>query len=463
MAALNTIAGSLAVNLIGVSGVAVAGLLSMLFMARWMPAAEFGQFSLILLAFNAIAAFDGVRPVMVFLGAQGANLGPRVRAGGAVAAATGVAVGIATFLLGRTILSEQLDTAESALLAIGLALYFPMSCFWGALDSQKETAFTGGLRSAAWICAYGACLAGAALGGRLLWYLSVFSAMNVALLAAYAARFYRCYATRNAKGEPGLGNTIVRAAWNTVLFNFGALVLASVDRLVLGWSAGAMQLGLYSAVYELATKPAALLRVIATIFYPEAARLQTNIATLARHWLRGIRIGFSVVYGAVCVVVFFRAQLTELLLGERFASAADPFGLLALGFVLVMIGYFCGIALNALGDFESSRKTYSTAALAMLVAAWPMVATWDMLGAAALYLAARSVDLAVLWITLRKLGQAFSANRTVVVAILFIMTAAFAWTAWTIPAIVSLVALLVAIEAHTECQELLRAVRDRTM
>jgi O-antigen/teichoic acid export membrane protein len=463
MGALQTIAGSLAVNLVGVSGVAAAGLFSMLFMARWMPAAEFGRFSLMLLAFNAIAAFDGVRPVMVFLGAQDANLGPRVRAGGAVATATGVAVGSATFLLGRTILTEQLDTAESALLATGLALYFPMSCFWGALDSQKETAFTGGLRSAAWICAYGASLAGAALSARLMWYLSVFCAMNIALLTAYAARFYRRYATRNANGEPGLGTTIVRAAWNTVLFNFGALVLASVDRLVLGWIAGSVQLGLYSAVYELTTKPATLLRVIAAIFYPEAARLQTNIASLARHWLRGIRIAFSLVYGAVCVVVFFRAQLTELLLGERFASTADPFGLLALGFVLVTIGYFCGIALNALGDFESSRKAYSTAAVAMIAAALPMVAAWGMLGAAALYLAARSVDLAVLCITLRKLGQAFSINRAVLVAILFGMTAAFAWTTWAIPAIISLAALMVAIGGHTECQALLCGVRDRTL
>ena len=461
MAALKTIAGSLAVNLVGVSGVAVAGVFSMLFMARWMPAAEFGRFSLILLAFNAIAAFDGVRPVMVFLGAQDGNLGARVRAGGAVAIATGVTVGFATFLVARIILSEQLDPVESALLAIGLALYFPMSCFWGALDSQKETAFTGGLRSAAWICAYGASLAGAAVSVGLIWYLSIFCAMNVALLTAYAVRFYRRYATRNANGEPGLGATIVHAAWNTVLFNFGALVLASVDRLVLGWSAGSAQLGLYSAVYELTTKPAALLRVFAAIFYPEAARLQTDVQSLARYWLNGIRIGFSLVYSAVCVVVFFRAQFTELLLGERFASAADPFGLLALGFVLVMIGYFCGIALNALGDFESSRKAYSTAALAMLAAAWPMVTTWDMVGAAALYLAARTVDLAVLWITMRKLGQAFSISRAAVMAILFSATATFAWTGWAVPAIISLAALLVAIEAHTECQELLRRLRDR--
>jgi hypothetical protein len=68
----------------------------------------------------------------------------------------------------------------------------------------------------------------------------------------------------------------------------------------------------------------------------------------------------------------------------------------------------------------------------------------------------------VLWITMRKLGQAFSSSRAAVIAILSSATAALAWTGWAVPVMISLAALLVTIEAHTECQGLLRTLRART-
>jgi O-antigen/teichoic acid export membrane protein len=457
------IASSLAINIVGVGCAAIVGLVSTLLMARWMPAADFGRFSMLLLAFNAIAVLDGVRPVMVHLGAQDAGLGQRVHTGVVVATAIGLGVTIAAFLASRLLVPDQLGPLESAVLALGLGLYFPMSCYWGLLDSQKETAFTGGLRYTAWICAYGAFLAGASVEAGPIWYVAVFCAMNAILLIAHATRFYRRYDPGDGHQEAGLAAAIGRAAWNNVAFNFGALVLASVDRLVLGWTAGPIQLGLYSAVYELTTKPAAFLRAVSAILYPEAAHLQTDIGTLARHWLRGIKMIFSLVYCAACVVVFFRSQLTELLLGEGFAAAADPFGLLTLGFALLVLGYFSGIVLNALGDFETQRTAYSAAALAMVAAAWPMVAAGGMTGAGALYLAARTVDVAILHVTARKLGHEFAPMRAVVVVALFIATAAFAWVGWAVPAIVSLAAFVPAIGLHNECRTLFRGWRNRTV
>ena len=463
MAALRAIASSLTVNIVGVTCVAIVAFFSTLLMARWMAVADFGLFSILLLAFNSIAVLDGIRPVIVHLGARDARLGPQVYTAEAVAIATGLAVAGAAFLVCWIFLADVLRPIERAVLAGGLGLYFPMSCYWGLLDSQKETAFTGGLRSAVWACAYAAFVAGAAVDAGLIWYVTVLCAMNATLLIAYAARFYLRYDIGDRGGEPGLISTIGNAAWNTIAFNVGALILASVDRLALAWIAGPVQLGLYSAVYELTTKPVALLRVVSAIFYPEAAQLQTDVATLARHWLLGIRIAFSLAFGAVCVVVFFRSQLTELLLGERFADAADSFGLLALGFALVVIGYFCGIALNALGDFESARKAYSIAAVTMIAAAWPMVATWGITGAGLLYLAARTVDVAMLGITLRTLGQEYSVTRAVVVVALFSATTMFAWVGWAMPVIVGLAACSVAIRLPSECRTLFRAWRDRAV
>ena len=51
----------------------------------------------------------------------------------------------------------------------------------------------------------------------------------------------------------------------------------------------------------------------------------------------------------------------------------------------MVIGYFCGIALNALGDFEERPKSLLDSRSNMIIAAWPMVATWGITGAGLLY------------------------------------------------------------------------------
>ena len=88
MAALRAIASSLTVNIVGVICVAIVAFFSTLLMARWMAVADFGLFSILLLAFNSIAVLDGIRPVIVHLGARDARLGPQVYTAEVVAIAT---------------------------------------------------------------------------------------------------------------------------------------------------------------------------------------------------------------------------------------------------------------------------------------------------------------------------------------------------------------------------------------
>jgi O-antigen/teichoic acid export membrane protein len=173
--------------------------------------------------------------------------------------------------------------------------------------------------------------------------------------------------------------------------------------------------------------------------------LQADPATLAARWVRGLRLIFSATMVAVAVAVFLRRELVFVLLGERFAAAADPFGLLAIGFALVVLGYFCAIALYGIGDFETQRRYYMVAAVAMLLAAWPLIAAWGILGCAVLYLGARCVDVAFLHATLRRMDLEPPAWSMAVASLLFCATMAFAWAGWPALAALSLVAFLVSI------------------
>jgi O-antigen/teichoic acid export membrane protein len=128
--------------------------------------------------------------------------------------------------------------------------------------------------------------------------------------------------------------------------------------------------------------------------------------------------------------------------------------LLAIGFALVVLGYFCGIALYGIGDFETQRRYYSVAAVAMLVLAWPMIATWGILGAGLLYLGARCVDVALLYATLRKLDVNPSVAKMAAVAVLFCAAMAFAWARWPVTGLLCLAAFLVTIGCWKEWRTL---------
>jgi O-antigen/teichoic acid export membrane protein len=137
--------------------------------------------------------------------------------------------------------------------------------------------------------------------------------------------------------------------------------------------------------------------------FPEAARSKAADAEVAFVWARATAVSFGLVSVGVGIVVAERDWVMELLLGSKFAEAADAFGVLMVGFSLVVLGYSCAVILNARGDFVLQRNCYGWTAVAMALLAWPFT-RFGILGAAALYSISRLVDVVLMYFTARKVG-----------------------------------------------------------
>jgi hypothetical protein len=82
-----------------------------------------------------------------------------------------------------------------------------------------------------------------------------------------------------------------------------------------------------------------------------------------------------------------------------------------------------------------------------------MVIWGGITGAAGLYLLARTVDLALLFMTIKRLKQEFAVGRTALAVALFIGTATCAWFAWAIPTIIGLVVFVLALGLNHEIRQ----------
>jgi O-antigen/teichoic acid export membrane protein len=431
---------SLGINLIGVGLVAITGFVSVLMMARWLETAQFGTLSLLLLMFNSIAILDGVRPVLVLLGSRSDDFGRLVRTAEVTMTLAGSAVACLSMIALACAGWAHVGIAHAILFSLALGMYFPLSAYWGLLDSQGETAFTGALRSVAWILVYIAFAALAWLNAGLTPFVVAMSLMNGGLLAVYRVRLYDRYARSAGAVDWNLVRRIRRDALDNLIFNASAFVMASVDRFALGLLRGPTELGLYAGVYELTTKPAAFLRVLAAVLFPEAARMQDTIK-LRELLFPVLKSLFFVVTCGVFVSVMYRSKLVLLVLGEKFVDVADSFGLLCIGFALLSVGHIVAVPIQAGGDFKRLGAYYSATACLMVVLIWPAIALGGSKGAAMTYLASRLVDVALLLAACRQLKHPVSFAKASLVSLLFCWVMLAAWYGFAAVGILGLAAL----------------------
>lgn len=388
--------GSAIVNTVSVAGTALAGVLATAVMARHMSVSDFGRVSILLVAFNGMAVFEGMRPVIIYMVArdetpQAALYASAMR----IARALGLAAALLVLAALLSIGSFHLTLPDAALVAVAVSLFFPVATLWGFLDGRAETAFTGAVRATAWIATYGAFALLAIASAPVYAYALSLLAMNAALFVAYAMRWssVRSPAPARVLPDSDLSRRLGRLAIENVALNGSAVTIGVADRLVVGAALGPAAAGAYSAASEFATKPIAFVRALAQVLSPAAARAATQPGGLEADWLRTTLFAGGVALSGCAAVVLFRAELVTFLLGPKYAAVADVFGVLALSFWMVVLGYGANVYLNAHGDFRTQRVHYAWAAAALVVALYPAIRLSGLIGAAAVYALTRSVDL----------------------------------------------------------------------
>jgi O-antigen/teichoic acid export membrane protein len=424
---------SLTVNAAGVIAVALAGFVSMLVLARRLPVEVFGTVSIALMVANAVAVFDGVRPVVIFEATrQNAAIASLHRTVWRLFVAIGSFATLVTLALAFALWREELGTTGVLLLSLVVFLYFPAACNWGFLDARQDTAFTGLVRSVAWLGVYGSFIAITLVSDRPTAYLVPLVAMNGALALAYAWRLGRV--PPNAPGSCAASvRDILARSLDNLGVNVAATTIGTFDRVVLSAVGGMHGVGLYSAQYELSTKPAALLRVANTVLLPAAADMQARGRPVEAAWLRVTLAGSLVLAAVAAMAVALRTEIIGLLLGPAYAPHADVFGLLVMALVLQFFGYACPVLLNARGNFSLQRSLYLVAAALMVVAAVPVARTYGIVGLAALYLVVRGVDVALLIATIVTTRMRLSPAVLAAHGTLMAVTMMVAWTGRLVP------------------------------
>ncbi|HEX7115969.1 MAG TPA: oligosaccharide flippase family protein [Steroidobacter sp.] len=400
-------------------GIAVAGAGSTWVMARHMSVAQFGRVAFVLAVVNAVAVLDGLRRVVIFQANRGeVDWSTLYQSARRIAVLTGAAVFALVFATALLVPALQVSVLESLTIAATMALYFKMALFWAFLDADGHTAYTGAWRGVLWIGTYGAFACFALLRAPFIAYLSALLCMNIALIAVYYLRLGREHRLSSAPAQSVRIGWLYRLALDNIRFNVSAVIMGVADRLAIGGVLGSGQVALYSAPYEFATKPVALVRAIAQVLYPRAVTLSDSQVALSKEWLRLSAPIVALAITSSVIVIYFRTPLVLALLGPKYLVSADIFGVIAMAFWMVTLGYAANVYLNANGDFVTQRRWYGWAAAIMVSGLYPILHWWGIVGAACLYTFVRGVDLVLGILVLRAVRPqlVFAASLTLAAA-----------------------------------------------
>lgn len=139
-------------NVLATVAVAVTGLANVVVLAHHVDLVLFGAIGLSVLLLNGIAAFDGIRPVIILRWADGKEMKDSLFSSVILySAAMGGAVGVIALLIAW---SSGFGFGTAAILGCACMLHFPASGIASFLDALKDTLYTGITRSLGWCLVY---------------------------------------------------------------------------------------------------------------------------------------------------------------------------------------------------------------------------------------------------------------------------------------------------------------------
>lgn len=389
-------------NVLATAAVAVSGLANVIVLAHHVDLVLFGAIGLSVLLMNGIAAFDGIRPVIILRWADADE--PKHNLFGSVllySMAMGGVVGIGALLIAW---NSGFGFGTAAILGCACMLHFPASGIASFLDALKDTLYTGTTRSLGWCLVY-TIFMGLALSGTGLWaYLSALVLFQLVLITLYSHRLSRRSDVSMSLAERDIGQIvrIARATVDVLGFNLAAVVLGVADRLAVNALVGVKAYGLYAGPYDLAVRPNAIFRVLATVSLPELVHRGARAFT--RQWWVLLLVTFWLTSFVSITTAAFSETVVVFALGETFRASATSFGLLVGTLPFFALSYFGAVLCQATGEFRLQRQVFVWGALGFIIVLAPLVLRFGLEGAALAVVLARFVDPALIALLLNRLG-----------------------------------------------------------
>lgn len=203
------------------------------------------------------------------------------------------------------------------------------------------------------------------------------------------------------RGEDMRG--LLRFGWHLVATQLVGYAANNVDALLIGIRFGAGPLGLYSRAFQLLMTPLTQLRApTTTVALPVLSRLSEDEQRYGQFLCRGqLALGYTLVCG-LAVVAGAAAPVTDLFLGDRWASVTPLLRLLAIAGglqTLSYVGYWVYLSRGLTG----ALLRYSLLTAAIKVVCVVVGSTWGVVGVAAGYALAPALTwpLSLWWLSRR--------------------------------------------------------------
>lgn len=414
---------AVSLNVFGSILTAIAGVGATSLMARKLPVGDFGRILLLLTAVNAIAIFEGLRPVVIHRMAAGRESPHALFLATARINAVMVIITLACLILALLAgVGSDLSVIVDFILCATIIVFFIVMQYWTFLDAEQDTVFTGLSRAGCWTAIYISFIILASFGLDFAWYTFSIFLMHVVLAMILRARLiYQGFMNKYKYGDyDGTVEPLFHQAANNIAFNISAVTINVADRAIVGAIMGAGSAGLYAGPSELALRAVGLIRAGVQVILPWAARLSAR--DQERYWSLGALLSLIFVGSGCAILLLVRNWVAVLFLGDAFRAAGDLLGLFGLGILSATLGYVCIIQLNARGDFLVQRRLYMAAAVLLIAGSIAGAFSGNLIHVAIAYLAARSVDLVLLALILYRLPTYiqrwfFSIGATLVLAL----------------------------------------------
>jgi O-antigen/teichoic acid export membrane protein len=214
-------------------------------------------------------------------------------------------------------------------------------------------------------------------------------------------------------------------------FTLAAAAITSLERVLLDRTAGADELSLYCGAADVALRIQVIGSALSATIYPTFAKLVSERGEVqaARQFLRVASWVVSAYFVGLLLLLALDTTLLDLLLGPAFAESRPLFVLLLIGVFVHSLGYLLTPWQRARGDFATPRASYIRAAVVMLAVGCLAVPAWGALGAVIAYLSARTAELQLALIELRRMPRHLHAGRKFALAgVMFaVLTALCLW------------------------------------
>ena len=196
---------------------------------------------------------------------------------------------------------------------------------------------------------------------------------------------------------------LLRFGWHLVATQLVGYAANNVDSLLIGLRFGAAPLGIYSRAFQLLMTPLSQLRApTTTVALPVLSRLSDDEQRYGQFLCRGqLALGYTLVCG-LAVVAGAAGPVTELFLGERWASVTPLLRLLAIAGglqTLSYVGYWVYLSRGLTG----ALLRYSLVTAAIKIGCVVVGSTWGVVGVAAGYALAPALawPLSLWWLSRR--------------------------------------------------------------